>query len=145
MQKDGASYFIDKAEKKPFEPKFDSAEPFSGGVALIGVQNKVGYINTKGETVVAPTFEYARSFKGGLAVAIQDGKVGFINLKGEFVIKPQFENAEDFSNGLALVMMGANYGYVNAQGKVVWQRSPSELPILESAANLENSREPAAP
>jgi hypothetical protein len=82
-----------------------------------------------------------------LAIAIQDGKVGFINTKGEFVIKPQFDNAEDFQDGLALVMTSDAYGYVNAQGQMVWQRSPSELPVLESANDLEGegSLEPPPP
>ena len=99
---------------------------------MVGVQNKVGYINPKGETVIAPSFEYARSFSEGLAVAAQDGKVGFINPKGEFVIKPQFDNAQDFSGGLALVLSGTDIAYVNVKGDKVWTKSQSELPNLDA-------------
>jgi hypothetical protein len=55
------------------------------------VDDKYGYINTKGEVVINPQFEAACSFSDGAAAVLKDGKWGYIDTSGNFIISPQFE------------------------------------------------------
>ena len=75
-----------------------------------------GYVNQKGEVVIAPIFEIAGRFaENGLAVVKYRDKYGFINEKGEWAIPAKFEKLEPFSsNGLALA--GANPQVIKIEG-----------------------------
>ncbi len=70
---------------------------FKEGVANFSLtdEQKVGYINTKSETVIAPTWDAALDFSEGLAavgVASNDKlKWGFIDHAGRVVIKPKYD------------------------------------------------------
>ena len=70
---------------------------------LIVEKGLVGYINAKGETVIAPTYWNGNDFSEGLAAVRKNGYYGFIDQKGDFVIKPEYELATGFLNGLAAV------------------------------------------
>ena len=58
---------------------------------MVEVDNKLGFINDKGELVVKPIYDKIGQFgdvkSDWLAVTLND-KVGFINDKGKEVIKP---------------------------------------------------------
>jgi hypothetical protein len=113
--------YIDRTGKVIIENQYRFADDFSEGLAGVVVGNKFGFINKKGEMVIAPGFtprrgDYAWSgivatsrFSEGLAPvtisnASEINKVyGYINPKGDFVIAPQFMGAQIFSEGLALV------------------------------------------
>ena len=70
---------------------------FKEGVANFSLtdEQKVGYINTKSETVITPTWDAALDFSEGLAavgVASNDKlKWGFIDHAGRVVIKPKYD------------------------------------------------------
>ena len=70
---------------------------FKEGLANFSLtdEQKVGYINTKSETVIAPTWDAALDFSEGLAavgVASKDKlKWGFIDHAGRVVIKPKYD------------------------------------------------------
>jgi hypothetical protein len=61
----------------------------------IRLDERYGYIDTTGRTIIAPRFEESGLFTGGLAPELE-GKWGFIDATGTFVIAPQFEQAEGF-------------------------------------------------
>lgn len=75
-----------------------------------------GYVNQKGEVVIAPIFDIAGRFaENGLALVKYRDKYGFINEKGEWAIPAKFEKLEPFSsNGLALA--GANPQVIKMEG-----------------------------
>lgn len=116
--------FADKSGKIVIEPKFESVEDFSEGLAVVEINKKFGYINQSGQIVIQPQFDEAFGFEEGFAAVSINSKWGFINKKGNLVVKPQFERAYYFENGLAQVFVGTSMGYVNTHGKLVWQ--PSE-------------------
>ena len=70
---------------------------FKEGLANFSLtdEQKVGYINTKSETVITPTWDAALDFSEGLAavgVASKDKlKWGFIDHAGRVVIKPKYD------------------------------------------------------
>jgi hypothetical protein len=74
--------FIDKTGHYVINPQFDSAEPFSDGLAAVRI--------------------------GGW----ETGKFGFIDKTGHIVINPQFDFVSAFSDGLAAVRIGSKWGYI---------------------------------
>jgi len=77
-------------------PKIDLIPIKSGDV--------MGYINTKGDIIIAPQFKQAAVFNDGIALVQsmgKDPKWGYIDKKGSYVINPQYKYATSFSEGLA--------------------------------------------
>jgi hypothetical protein len=107
-------------------PQFESAGPFSEGLAAVQVGAdkgwKWGYIDKSGALVIAPQFDVADAFSEGLAaVRVGDDKTGqwgFVDRTGNFVIRPQWDHASAFSNGLAVVRTG-NPSPVYGKEKVI--------------------------
>ncbi|GHT08964.1 hypothetical protein FACS189426_05930 [Bacteroidia bacterium] len=88
--------------------------------------NKYGYRNKKGETVINPQFDDADTFSEGLAPVKIGDKIGFIDKKGKIVINPQFDRVLScFSEeGLALVALknrhySYNYALIDRTGQLV--------------------------
>ena len=57
-----------------------------------------GYVNLKGEEIIAPTYEAALSFSNGMAAVCIDEKWGFINEDGTLVIEAIFYGAGYFND-----------------------------------------------
>lgn len=91
---------------------------FSNGLASVIKDNKVGYIDKDGNTVIpfiyAPEHghgDYTYDFSEGLVVAkkgdYENGfKYGFINTSGDEAVPFIFDNAESVSEGMAAVCIG---------------------------------------
>jgi hypothetical protein len=111
--------FIDKKGVFIIEPKFESAFPFSEGLAVIQIGDKYGYINTEGEIVIECVYDKANPFKCNRAVCNfsksenqeLDGKdvpffsanVVVIDKSGSIINAPQgFTVIRDFSQNLAI-------------------------------------------
>lgn len=73
-------------------PQFESAEPFSEGLAAIQNCDEAFFIDKTGRKVVAGDFRYASSFAGGLArvdVMTKDGWMsGYIDKSGKTIWGP---------------------------------------------------------
>jgi hypothetical protein len=125
---DGKTGFIDVNGNAVEIPKNDAIGEFSEGLAPVLVGDKWGYMNEKGEIVIAPRWKNQEqgwkqqpvgNFHEGLAAVIEavnwdvidDSnyyayKCGYINTKGEYVIEPKFrQGCGDFSDGLAQIMV----------------------------------------
>jgi hypothetical protein len=120
--------FIDTSGTFAFENRFDEANRFREGRALIKQGLRFGYIDKDGRTVIECRFTFARDFSEGLAsVEVDESRsgfsppTGFINRDGSVVIPPQFYSANDFVNGLSFVSTSDSIGYVNKSGEFVWQ------------------------
>jgi len=95
-------------------------ETEESGELLPKKQNdKYGYANMKGETVIRPQFDLATEFSEGVAAVNTNGKWGYIDKTGKTVINPQFDFASRFSEGLAAVMTGHEWGYIDNTGRPV--------------------------
>ena len=82
--------YIDKTGKLVIPAGFDSAAPFSEGVATVRKCDQAFFIDKTGKTVITGDFTFASSFSGGLAVVETLTKDGFL------------------------------WGYVDKTGKLVW-------------------------
>lgn len=118
---------------------YERMEPFSNGLAAVSIEKDKkslwGYINTKGEVVIAPTYGHAYSFSDNVAVVGKGDNEFVIDTKGEVVFVPEKDMIfieEEFSEGLMPVAKGKELsvkcGYVNTKGEVV---IPFEYDIAE--------------
>ncbi len=99
---------------------------------------KIGFINNKGEWVIEPSFDKVRAFSNGLAPVLKDKKWGYINEKGEQVIDFEYKDAETFSaDGLAPVKEKL-WGFIDKSGKLV---IPMEYDISAGFSFLKKNAE----
>ncbi len=107
--------------------------PLHYSCGLIGVmspdttQVRFGYVNGKGEQVIAPQWSAVGDFGDGLA-AVQDPAThrwGYINTRGEQVLPARWALAGQFSQGLAAVLdqFGGRIAFINTKGELVKELS----------------------
>lgn len=94
--------YYDRSGNEVIAPQFNTAEPFSEGLACVSKNdeygvNKYGFINTKGETVIPFMFSLQPgNFSSGLAYVEPTDKSDFdfcfINTKGELVLQQESNN-----------------------------------------------------
>ena len=70
--------------------------------------HKFGYVDGKGNFVIAPAFEYATRFSGDYAVIRKKGRFGYIDRSGKVVIEPVYYKTGGFSEGLFRVQQEEN-------------------------------------
>lgn len=123
--------YIDRNGKIVIEPKWNGANNFSEGLAVVATNEggyHEGYIDTTGKVIIKPQYPKARDFSEGLA-AVGFGhfgmhnsgnhKTGFIDQTGALVIKPKYRDAGSFSDGLAWVRDKDKYGFIDKTGRLV--------------------------
>jgi hypothetical protein len=131
--------FIDKTGKQITNFNFGEVEPFSEGLARVGVGiGSYGFINTNGEIVIKIEFEEARSFSEGLAAVAVYHNIKYykyIDKTGKVVIdrgpdghasdeiQGIITDASSFSEGFARVTLfdrssGGRYAYIDKTGIV---------------------------
>lgn len=86
--------------------KYEAALEFSDGLAAVRIEGKWGFINMKGEVIIAPQFDLVGSFAHDLAEVLIDERVGVINRKGDLLIEPQFARAIPLSKDVIVVKPG---------------------------------------
>lgn len=111
---------------------YTSIGPFRNGLAKVTANEKVGFINGKGEIEIPLSYELnwktgphqnGDYFSCGLQPVTQFGLWGYINRKNEMVIEPQFTEAGKFVNDRAIVAMDVEgrlkMSLIDLKGKVV--------------------------
>jgi len=84
--------YVDKTGKTVIPAVFNSAEPFSEGLAAVSKCDQAYFIDKSGHTVIKGNFTYASSFSGGLArieTLTKDGLLwGYVDKTGKLVWGP---------------------------------------------------------
>lgn len=112
------------------------ADGRGGWIAAAQVQTgKWGYLNSRGEWLIAPTLDSARGFSDdGYSRFCEAGRWGYANLAAQVVIAPQYEDACAMRNGVAGVRTGKNeWRIVDASGQFTCEEK--FLNIFSFAAN----------
>lgn len=87
---------------------------------LVQVDNHFGYIDAKGNLVIAANFEDAsRLFAGGLAWIKIESMFGYIDTDGIMRIAAIYTDAYPFVDGYAVVALNGRYGIINDAGDFV--------------------------
>lgn len=160
--------YINHAGRFVIQPQFDEADSFSEGLAAVGIAKQAtapekqdlwheifssdnpfqstshyGFINKRGDFVIAPTYDLVGSFSEGLAGVNMGGynnlfggsgaaRWGFVDKTGKVIIELKFNSAGDFSEGLAAARVGEKYGYIDKSGAIVI------APKFESASEFQD-------
>lgn len=133
--------YIDRTGKIVIEPKYDEAEQFSDGLALIlNENNRYGYIDKTGRVVIQPKYNLASSFSEGLAAVccFRDGslksrKYYYIDKNEKMVIDSLFCKATEFHDGIAKVIIyNEGDNYVDKKGNLLINRNVSYFEKLFS-------------
>lgn len=83
--------------------------------------DRFGFMNLYGDTVIEPQFYLARNFSEGFAAVKNMNGWGFIDKTGHQLFPTAtFSDVADFSDGMSLVKENGQYGYVNNKGKVIF-------------------------
>ena len=104
--------YVDRTGKKVIDKGLYRGWDFSDGLApamKVSV-GKWGFIDTKGDFVIAPQFDPypagdVSSFENGFAAIEVHGKYGYIDHSGIFVIPPRLLRADAFHEGMARVIV----------------------------------------
>lgn len=98
------------------------------GLALLVNKDRLyGYVDEKGQTIIAPKYQAAKPFSDGAAVVLvknEGGKSYFdvIDTRGEVLFKfntGQYSNMSDFNAGHAFAVEGDHVVLIDKQGKKV--------------------------
>ena len=131
-QQDKSGY-IDNRGRILIDPKFDEADPFSEGMALIKLDWKFGFIDQTGRIVIPPQFISARSFHHGLArvmIYVNDAlKTGYIDKTGRWIVPAQFTVGDDFSEGRAVIGVGGSVH--RGKGRALLSEGPIKYNFID--------------
>jgi hypothetical protein len=113
---------IDKKGEIQFTLKnAEQVKRFENGFAAYSIaddEEKWGFVNKKGETVINPQFSLVSNFnEDRCAVRNEEGKWGYIDKNGLIVINYQFDEAGDFINGKSVVSSDGKAGIIDKNGK----------------------------
>lgn len=88
----------------------DELSQFSEGVARFSSKRKSGFVNAKGELVVAPIYDFVKQFHEGLTMVLLNGQYSYIDKTGKKVISlpADCSAAGDFHEGMAAVALGGD-------------------------------------
>ncbi|MBC7552418.1 MAG: WG repeat-containing protein [Taibaiella sp.] len=111
--------YCNEKKEEVIDYVYESADPFSEGLAVVRMEEKCGYIDKNDKLVIPYRYDYALPFKEGLAPVEKKDRYGYINKSGNEVIPFRFNDAENFIDGLAIVEIRDKWGFIDKQGDVV--------------------------
>jgi len=91
FKKEGKYGFMDSAGNTKIEAKYDAAEQFTEGFAVIYLNSKAGVINQLNELIVKPMYDNIKPYVDGFAVVTIQDKYGLIDTSGKIVLKPKYD------------------------------------------------------
>ena len=119
FRKGGSWGFSDAKKTLIIKPDYDSAEPFSEGLAKVG-RGHSGFVDKTGKLLIPLEYDNAFSFSDGLALVCKDAPsrlCGFIDQSGKEIIPLKYEEARPFVEGLAAVKQKKKWGFIDKTGK----------------------------
>lgn len=90
----------------------------SEGLLSIRDNRKWGFMNNKGEIVIAPKYDSCESFKYGYAKIKMGTKWGLIDRSGTQIIEAKYENILPGENGIFIFYDGG-WGVIDKTGKII--------------------------
>lgn len=115
---------------------YKSQNPFFFGLSLVqNEKNLYGYINKKGEEIIACQYEYASNFYNGVVIVENKGKKGVINTEGKLIFPLEYEDIYfTFFNCIILTTPKGKMGAANISGE--WFIKPNHHQITEAGKCL---------
>ncbi|WP_340022756.1 WG repeat-containing protein [Paenibacillus sp. FSL K6-1096] len=119
--------FIDTAGKWAIKPIYESATPFSEGIATATVNGKSGLINTAGKWIVKPQYSGGSTFLGqfrdGHILLTLSGKHDYtqrlVDTKGKIITVPGTGQLTGFGDDIVSYNDTGGYGFKTFAGAVI--------------------------
>lgn len=115
--------FISKNSKIVIDSKFDYAEDFLEGFAIVIEEGQYYLIDTYGNHAISQSFSYLESQEGSEKImyrcSIDDGPEGIIDSKGNVIIPLVYDRIGNFNEGLVPCCKNGKYGYIDINNNVV--------------------------
>lgn len=100
--------------------RYNSADDFSEGLAVVEQNWRKGYIDTDGHEVTPVAYRDAQDFSHGLGcVQNEEGLYGYVDATGREVIPCRFEDAQPFCDEVTPVCLDGLYGLIDKTGAFV--------------------------
>lgn len=129
-----------KPQGNPAHMRYDQRRPASEGLAAVARNGQWGFVDRKGQEVIALQFEAVWEFREGMAAVKKNGRWGFIDGSGRMVIAPQYDNALTFGEGRAPVQKNGRWGFIDASGReVITPRYDKVWPFEKGQAVVVNN------
>jgi hypothetical protein len=100
------------------ENKFDFCSNFQEGYAMVELNDKWNYIDTKGKYLSKQWFDDCWYFQEGYAMVWLNGKRNFIDTEGKYLSEQWFDGCYDFNNGYAKVWLNGKRYKIDKNGKI---------------------------
>ena len=100
---------------------FDNVRDFNDGFAVVRLNDKWNFINTRGELLCNQWFDWCGDFDNGFAKLELNDKCNFINTRGELLCNEWFDYCYDFDNGFAKVRLNGKCNFINTRGELLWK------------------------
>ncbi|MEK6614912.1 MAG: WG repeat-containing protein, partial [Bacteroidota bacterium] len=95
---DGKWGFMDSLGNIQIQCAYDWADNFSGGTAVVILNDKSGYINKAGNIIIPLSYNEANTFHYGLAVVKKENKFGLISKTGQLILPFEFDDISGNEN-----------------------------------------------
>ena len=135
---DGNTYGLMKTNCQIVVPnKYERIGQVSEGLAIIVLNEMLGYINERGEEVIAPQFDLIPNyvnrsqFREGSAIVAKNNNFGVINTKGKEILPLKNEGIGTWSE-LTAVKRKGKWGFINRANQLV---IPTTFDFAESFVN----------
>ena len=118
---DSTAGIIDEYEHPvlPFTTELDSVIGTSEGLIGVRLQGKYGFVNLRGQLIIANRYDDIQLFASGLAAYKLNGKWGFMDTKENLVIQPFYDEVLPFYGNVTAVRDGQFWGLIDQEGSVV--------------------------
>jgi len=111
--------FMDVTGEVTIPAKYEFANFFQEGLAIVVQNGKYGFINKRGEIQIPCRFESATDFVRGMAIVEMNEQFGMIDRNGNFIFDCIYEELGLLSEGLSYALVGDHYGYYDVKGEMV--------------------------
>jgi hypothetical protein len=125
----GSDGYIDELGHVRIEPQYESAWPFSEGIAMVQSRGSWIYINEDGQPISTDRYDFDSGslpvdnpfFKESRAIVTVGLKYGVIDATGRMVVPPKYDVLYAYREGLAkfIVFDGWKQGFIDVNGNVV--------------------------
>ena len=114
--------FLDEYGRVKIPYIYDYARKFCDGYALVQKDDKIYYIDKRGNSAFGSNngkYKFFYDFSEGLCVAAIGEKYGYLDTNGKTAIPFDYEDAYNFSEGIACVKQNGKYGFIDKKGNTV--------------------------
>jgi plastocyanin len=113
---------VDRTGKVVVSPLYDwITPPIEGGLWLVMMGDRFGFIDVEGKVVIGPTLDSAQPFSDGLASVRVGERWGFMKPDGKYLVDagPTYDEARPMRNGRAAVRVGDLWGFIDRKGVMI--------------------------